>query len=67
MKSRRRSKREKHIRLNKNCMSPAVKVTIDRADGTQEVIVVTPAAGVTDTEIDVQMSDGTTKKWVPAP
>ncbi len=67
MKSRRRSKRDKHIRLNKFCMSPATKVTIDRADGTQEVINVAPVVAPTDTEVDVQMSDGSTKKFVPAP
>ncbi len=48
-------------------MSPATKVTIDRADGTQEVINVAPVVAPTDTEVDVQMSDGSTKKFVPAP
>lgn len=48
-------------------MSPATKITIDRQDGTQEIIVVAaPTVAPTDTEIDVQMSDGTTKKFVPA-
>lgn len=41
-----------------------IDVTFD--DGSVQTVTAAPVVAPTDTEIDVQMSDGTTKKFVPA-
>lgn len=73
MNARKRSKREKNNKSKNNkCMATATKVdtTITFDDGTTAVFSSapgTPSVNPSEIEVDVQMSDGTTKKFVPAP
>lgn len=42
-------------------------ITVTNADTTTAVFSSTPTVSPTDTEVDILVSDGTTKKFVPAP
>lgn len=41
-------------------------VTVTMADGTSTVYTSSPVVAPTDVEVDLVLSDGTTKKFVPA-
>jgi hypothetical protein len=59
----RRSKRIKRLKRINMAQVTSIAVTFD--DGTVQTVGGTPVVAPTDTEVDVLLSDGTTKKFVP--
>lgn len=61
-------KKLKRIKLKsmakENAQVISIQVTFD--DGSVQTVGGTPVVSPTDTEVDVLMSDGTTKKFIPA-
>lgn len=47
-------------------MPKITKVDVTFDDGSVQTVAIAPVVAPTDTEVDVLLSDGTTKKFVPA-
>ncbi len=68
--ARRKKNKSKVVRADTNqntCMANVTKVDVTFDDGSvQSVVAGTPPVAPNETEVDVLMSDGTTRKFVPA-
>ncbi len=68
-KRRRRARIKVDVKNNNQntCMANVTKVDVTFDDGSvQSVVAGTPPVAPSETEVDVLMSDGTTRKFVPA-
>lgn len=68
-KRKTRKKTQKKVETNStnsnDFMSPAKTITIDREDGSQEIINVQPVVGSDTKEVDLVHQDGSTQVFVP--
>lgn len=65
----RRKKHQSKVEFKNQCensMATPIKVDITFDDGSVQTVSAAPVVAPTDTEVDVLMSDGSTKKFVPA-
>lgn len=53
-------------RIKKNRMANVTKVDVTFDDGSVQEVTAAPVVAPSDTEVDIVLSDGTSKRFIPA-